>query len=64
LTDRGYTSFTAPSMPGSIDVMGYANGSYRALWQYILPWLPSRWADKFVVRVDTLAEQPPTGGAS
>jgi len=53
----GYASFTAPDVPNMAGVRAYVQGSYRVVSQYVLPWLPSQWAHKFVVRVDTLAEK-------
>ena len=55
LKTRGYVSFMPAERPSSPDVIWDEFAGCRILVQYIAPGLPSQWADKFAVRVDTLA---------
>jgi hypothetical protein len=58
LKAKGYTSFSPPPRPTGPDVAWDQFNDCRILVMYILPFLPSRWADKFALRVDVLAEKP------
>lgn len=55
LESKGYGAFSVPPMPPTGDGEVFLN--CRILVQYVLPWLPSPYADQFAVRVDTLVEQ-------
>jgi hypothetical protein len=54
LRNNGYRSVSAPSLPSTVS-NGRIVGNFRIIVQYIPPWLPSRFADQFCVRVDTFA---------
>ncbi len=56
---RGYSDLTAPPLPFETSfAIAETQGPFRVLVAYIAPWIPNQWADKFVARVDTVAEAP------
>jgi hypothetical protein len=57
LRAHGYVTFTAPEMPLSEpdSWRGETVDGCRCLTKFILPWLPSPYANQFATRVDTIA---------
>ena len=56
LRSKGFSDFVPPEMPATMlqREHGINISDCRVLVRWIPDWLPSRWAGKFAVRVDTL----------